>query len=174
VAIYSFYVRGLNMFDQAAFDAAGYPKGTRQRLRQIANHEATHIALLSDILGSQTIKPCAYTLSVSLSLIAYIHDWCLKLDFSDSPFTDLQGFTQLSADLEAIGVTAYLGAAQYITNPSYITAIGSILSTEGRHQAWVSSAVNYDDPWSGPYDTPLDLSLVYSYVGEVTIQLLAL
>lgn len=39
---------------------------------------------------------------------------------------------------------------------------GSILTTEARHQAWIASAVNKQNSWSGPYDTPLGLSDVYS------------
>lgn len=39
---------------------------------------------------------------------------------------------------------------------------GSILTTESRHQAWVSSAVNKNEGWSGPYDTPVGFNVVYS------------
>jgi hypothetical protein len=36
------------------------------------------------------------------------------------------------------------------------------LTVEARHQAWLNSAVNKVNPWSGPYDTPQSLSNVYS------------
>jgi hypothetical protein len=36
------------------------------------------------------------------------------------------------------------------------------LTTESRHQAWISSAVNKNEPWSGPYDTPVGFNVVYS------------
>jgi hypothetical protein len=44
----------------------------------------------------------------------------------------------------------------------YLTAAGSILTTEARHNAWIGSAVNKEEAWNLPYDTPLGLSGVYS------------
>jgi hypothetical protein len=49
---------------------------------------------------------------------------------------------------------------------TYLTVAGSILTTEARHQAWVSSAVNQAEPWSGPYDTPVAFSPVYSVAAQ--------
>ncbi len=51
-----------------------------------------------------------------------------------------------------VGVSAYAGAAQYITNPAYLTAAAVVLSTEARHASWVAAAVNHVQPWSGPLD----------------------
>jgi len=44
------------------------------------------------------------------------------------------------------------------------SAAGSILTTEARHQAWISAAVDKQNPWSSPYDTPLKYAGVYSLV----------
>lgn len=57
--------------------------------------------------------------------------------------------------------TAYLGAAALITNPAYLTAAASILTTESRHQAYIST-VDQSAPWSGAFDTPQSLDNVYS------------
>ncbi|KAG9022016.1 hypothetical protein FRB95_000995 [Tulasnella sp. JGI-2019a] len=40
----------------------------------------------------------------------------------------------------------------------YLTAAGSILTTEARHASWVSSAVNEGSLWSGALDVPLDFN----------------
>lgn len=60
------------------------------------------------------------------------------------------------------GTSAYIGAAKYISNKEYLTAAASILSTEARHAAWVASAVNQHQPWSGAFDVPLEFSEVYT------------
>jgi len=41
-------------------------------------------------------------------------------------------------------------------------ASGSILSTEARHQAWISSAGLQGNGWSVPEDTPVSFSPVYT------------
>ena len=64
--------------------------------------------------------------------------------------------------IENVGVSAYAGAAQYIDSDAYLTIAATILSTEARHQAWQSSAVLMNEPWSGPYDTALGLDMVYT------------
>jgi hypothetical protein len=64
--------------------------------------------------------------------------------------------------IENVGTSAYLGAAQYITDKTYLTVAGSILTVEARHQSWQSSSVLKQQPWQGPYDTPLGLNQVYT------------
>lgn len=64
--------------------------------------------------------------------------------------------------IENVGVSAYAGAAQYISDGSYLTIAATILSTEARHQAWQSSAVGMMEPWGSAYDTALGLDMVYT------------
>lgn len=64
--------------------------------------------------------------------------------------------------IENVGVSAYAGAAQYISSAAYTTIAAIILTTEARHQAWQSSAVLKTQPWSAAYDTPLGLDMVYT------------
>jgi rubrerythrin len=136
----AFYSGALASYDAAAFESAGFAPWVRERFQQIADHEAEHVAFLSSALGSAATQPCNYSF----------------------PDTDPKTFAALSAVLEGVGTSAYLGAAQYITNPAYLEAAAAILTTETRHTAWVQSAVMSNAAWSGAFDTPLDLDQVYS------------
>lgn len=113
----------------------------RERLQNVAEHEAQHVELLSGALGDAATKPCTY---------------------SFAGVTDPKSLMATAAIIENVGVSAYLGAASSITEAAYVTVAGSILTTEARHQAWMNSAVNKQSPWSGPEDTPLDFDEVYS------------
>lgn len=136
----AFYSEALAKYDAAAFTDAGFPSWVRKRVVQVGQHEAQHVAFLQGALGDTATAPCSYKF----------------------PYTDVAGFLGLSSAIENVGVTAYLGAANKITDPAYVTAAGSILTTEARHQAWMNSAVLKGSAWSGPEDTPLGFSQVYS------------
>lgn len=136
----AFYKGALDKFDAAAFEKAGYKSFVRGRFQQIADHEATHVKFLSTALGDKATQPCTYKF----------------------PYTDPKSFAALSMALEGVGVSAYLGAAMFISNKDYLTAAAAVLTTESRHSAWVSSAVMMGTPWSGAFDTPLGLNQVYS------------
>jgi len=79
-----------------------------------------------------------------------------------SPYTDVTSFVGLATVIENVGVSAYAGAAQYITTAEYTTVAAVILTTEARHQSWQSSAVSGLNPWGSAYDTPLGLDMVYT------------
>jgi hypothetical protein len=129
----------------------------RGRFEQIAEHEASHVSFLTKALGDKAPAACTYKF----------------------PHTDPKSFAALSVVLEGVGTSAYLGAAKYIQNKvrsaardrdsmltvltqDYLTVAGAILTPEARHDAWVGSAVNKEEAWNLPYDTPLGLSGVYS------------
>ena len=151
-----FYHWALDKFSADDFKNAGFPKWVspaldvrrdcthtqvRQRLQNVAEHEAQHVALLSGALGDAATKPCTYAFP---------------------GVTDPKSFLATATLIENVGVSAYLGAASSITEAAYVTVAGSILTTEARHQAWVNSAVLKNSAWSGPEDTPLDFDEVYS------------
>lgn len=123
-----------------AFKNAGYPEYVHQRFIEISGHEKSHVAFLTSALGDQATAECKYNFGI----------------------TTPQSFVATSQLLEGVGVSAYLGAAQNITNPAYLTAAGAILTTESRHSAWVQSSVALTDAFGAAYDTPLDFSQVYS------------
>lgn len=130
----------VNQFAQSDFATAGFPDWVRNRIEQIAGHEAQYVALLSGALGSAATQPCNYSF----------------------PVTDVTTFLGLATIVESVGVSAYLGAPASIMEKEYVTVAGSILTTEARHQAWINSAVLKNAAWSGPEDTPLDFNEVYS------------
>ncbi|KAK4686897.1 hypothetical protein P7C73_g3222, partial [Tremellales sp. Uapishka_1] len=141
----TFYNQALTKYSQQDFEDAGYPAWVRNRVSQVAMHEASHVKLLTAALGNQSVAACEYAF----------------------PYTDVRSFLVFACGLENIGVSAYLGAAQYITEPSYVTIAGSILTVEARHQSFFYAPVLKQSPWTGPYDTPLGLDMVYTLAAQL-------
>jgi len=123
-------------------------------------HESTHVATLSDALGQDAVAPCEYSLWVTPSFSPMLR-WRRS-----SPYTDVKSFVGLATLIENVGVSAYSGAAQYITNAEYTTVAAVILTTEARHQAWQNSAVSGLNPWGSAFDTPLGLDMVYTMASQ--------
>lgn len=126
---------------QSAFLNAGYRTSVRNRFIEIGGHEKTHVDFLEKALGDKAVKECKYEFGI----------------------TGPDSFVATAQLLEGVGVSAYLGAAANITNPAYLQAAGSILTTESRHSAWVQSYAGMGgDPAGSPFDTPLNFNQTFS------------
>lgn len=146
----TFYKQGLQNFTQAQFAAAGYDATFYKNLQEISSDEATHVSFLTSALsgaGASPVAACTYNFGV----------------------TSVQSFIATANLLEGVGVSAYLGAAQNITNKAYLTAAGAILTVEARHSAYLRASETPEgtlSPFPSPFDTPLDFDEVYSLASQ--------
>jgi len=136
----AFYDEGLKKFSPKDFADAGFPNFAFGRYKQILGHEASHVTFLAGALGDAAVKPCEYSF----------------------PYDDVKGFVALSDMLETIGSSAYTGAAKLLSTPGFLTAAASILSTESRQSAFISSAVRGLNPWSTEFEAPLDVNQAFT------------
>lgn len=88
-------------------------------LRQIRDHEIAHRDFLKGALGSKAIPG-------------------LEVDFSAVDFSSRRSVLTTADVFENLGVAAYNGAGQLISNPDYLVAAGSIVSIEARHAAAIA------------------------------------
>ncbi|GAA5868973.1 hypothetical protein JCM1840_000436 [Sporobolomyces johnsonii] len=135
----AFYSQALSKFNASSFNSAGY-NGVYPILEQVAADEHQHVEFLTSALtaaGATPPQACNYTF----------------------PYTDVHSFLALSQIIEGVGVSAYLGAAGDISNSTYLTAAGSILTVEARHNAFIRYINGYT-PFPTPEDTPQSASNV--------------
>ncbi|KAI9712228.1 MAG: hypothetical protein M1812_006963 [Candelaria pacifica] len=138
----TFYEEAIANYSQQQFRDAGFPDPFYTNLLTIRNDERTHVTFLSTALAAAGVKPVEQ----------------LTYQF---PSTDVKSFVGLASVLEGVGVSAYLGAAASIANKDYLTAAGSILTVESRHNAYIRSSLG-QSPFPTPFDTPLDFNEVFS------------
>lgn len=88
-------------------------------LTQIRDHEIAHRDFLKGALGRRAIP-------------------ALEVDFSAVNFSSRASVLGTAEVFENLGVAAYNGAGQLISNPDYLVAAGSIVSIEARHAAAIT------------------------------------
>jgi rubrerythrin len=111
---------------EAAFYAEANKSGkltgeTKTFATTVAKHEAQHVAFLKSALGSHAVATP-------------------KFDFKNTT-SEVANFQKTAMALEETGVSAYAGAAPYITNKKYLAAALSVHSVEARHAAWIRTIV---------------------------------
>jgi len=114
-----FYSEALAKFKESDFTAAGCSNAQLaiEQFVSIQSDEATHsVALRAGItaLGGKPLDTCQF-------------------DFS-KVLVDVTTMAAVARLVENVGVTAYLGAAHLLSDPVLLTAAGSILTIEARHQ----------------------------------------
>lgn len=138
----AFYSEGLKNYTHADFQKAGMMDPFYQNLKKTAGDEKQHVQFLTKALkaaGAEPVEACTYAF----------------------PATDVNTFLALGNILEGVGVSAYLGAAASIMDKDYLTAAGSILTTEARHSAYLRAALG-EAPAAQAFDNPLDFNEVYT------------
>jgi len=137
-----FYKGALKKFTEADFEKAGFPYFYYRNLQFIAKDEESHVDLLEAGLkaaGSAPNEACTYSF----------------------PYTDVKSFVGLSAVLEGVGTSAYLGAAPAVQSKDYLAIAGSILVTEAIHTGLTRFNNGQVGP-GGPYGTGLAPNEVYT------------
>ena len=101
-------------------------------LTDIRDHEIAHRDFLKTALAADAIPD-------------------LEVDFSAVDFGDRTSVLTTAQTFEDIGVSAYNGAGQLLTNPEYLLAAGRIVSIEARHSAAIRNLVSPDSvAFAGP------------------------
>ena len=95
----------------------------KKRLMQIRNHEIAHREFFKDALSTYAIPE-------------------IKFDLSSVDFTSGASVLGTAKAFEDLGVAAYNGAGQYISNPAYLTLAGKIVSVEARHAGYIRDLVS--------------------------------
>jgi len=114
-----FYQQAIAKFQDAQFIDAGFTSTQVpvEQFTQILDDETTHSVVLQAALrawGQEPITSCTFNF--------------------DAGLTDVATMAATARVVENVGVAAYLGAASLLTDPLLLTAAGSILTVEARHQ----------------------------------------
>ncbi|MDP4285748.1 MAG: ferritin-like domain-containing protein [Bacteroidota bacterium] len=91
-------------------------------LTDVRDHEIAHREFFKAALGTGAIQD-------------------LEVNFSSIDFTSRTSVLGTAKAFEDLGVTAYNGAGQLITNPDYLTLAGKIVSVEARHAALIRDLI---------------------------------
>ncbi|OCK86441.1 hypothetical protein K432DRAFT_387789 [Lepidopterella palustris CBS 459.81] len=142
----AFYAQGFAKFPASDFKALGLSDQSIAALLAVGQSEATHVSTLLSAIASagfQPVQPCQYNFG----------------------FTDAAGMVATARVLEAVGVSAYLGAAPLINSSAVLSVAATIATVESRHQTFirVASSVN---PIPAAFDTPLGPRAVFTLAAQ--------
>ena len=132
-AIFSFYQLGVEMFNTTSFTGLGLPNTTYDRIQEIRDNEAGHLAIFQSQISDHSIKPgaCQYQFGVTSSA----------------------SFIVILTLLEIASMAFLTGLAQQANLNVTKGALTAIAETESRHNTWALMDIWDVDPFAGPADT---------------------
>lgn len=141
---HAFYRDGIGLFD---FGTDGFNQSINDNMAAIRDHEAAHVTTLTDVITQLGGTPVAEQV----------------YNFTEA-YGSIEGFLATAAALENTGVSAYDGAAQFITDPGLLTAAGSIVAVEARHASYLN-LITDTSPFPAAVETPLTMAEVLEIAG---------
>lgn len=139
-----FYKQGFAKFPMADFMALGLTEGQVKSLMGVGQTEATHVTTLQSAIagaGAKPVEACEYNFDAALA--------------------SADAMVKTARVLEAVGVSAYLGAAPLVNSSDILAAAASIVTVEARHQAFIRSAAGAE-PVPAAFDTALQPRAVFT------------
>ncbi|KAL1599602.1 hypothetical protein SLS60_007405 [Paraconiothyrium brasiliense] len=144
----TFYQQGFAKFPMSDFQALGLTDGQIKSLMGVGQTEATHVTTLQAAIagaGAKPVEPCMYNFDAALK--------------------DAKTMVATARVLEAVGVSAYLGAAPLVNSSDVLTAAATIVTVEARHQAFIRVASGAE-PVPAAFDTPLGPRAVFTLAAQ--------
>ncbi len=145
---YSFYRDGVGLF---TFGDDSRGQSIDANFAAIRDHEGEHVTTLVQVitdLGGTPVEEAKY-------------------DFGDA-YDSAEGFMMTAMALENTGVSAYDGAAQFITSPDLLTAAGSIVAVEARHASYLN-LLNGEIPFPDAFETPKSPEEILAIAGPFIV-----
>jgi hypothetical protein len=115
-AIFSFYQQGVEMFNSSSFTDLGLPNTTYDRIQEIRENEAGHLAIFQSQISSNSIKPGACKYAFGL--------------------TSVEAFLVTLTLLEIASMAFLTGLVQQASTPETSAALSAVAETESRHNTW--------------------------------------
>lgn len=146
----AFYRNGFQQIPDSQFQALGLNEANISALKKVGQTEADHVSLLLSAIagaGFKPVEPCQYNFG----------------------FTDAASMVATAKILEAVGVSAYLGAAPLIQSPAILSVAASIATIEARHQTFIRVAAG-EKPIPTALDTPLSVRAVFTLAAPFVVQ----
>ena len=110
-------------------------------MAEVANDEKNHIAFIRSTLGNAAVAEPAISLDAAFTAFAV----AAGLPSNFNPFADDYAFLLGAYILTEVGVTAYNGAAPFITNKAILGAASSIFSAEAYHLGTIRTLLSSEN-----------------------------